>query len=101
MKHNKDFESDSPIVTVLASAAPARTRANYGSRLKSLLCGIGTNLLAHIQSPRSSDRFLYTAYGNFAAIKIYEDFGFQITEVADYKIQGEIIQIVKMQQIGS
>jgi ribosomal protein S18 acetylase RimI-like enzyme len=54
----------------------------YGSRLKRLL-------------------FLYTAYGNFAAIKIYEDFGFQITEVADYKIQGEIIQIVKMQQIGS
>jgi predicted nucleic acid-binding protein len=37
-EHNKDFETDSPIVTVLASAAPARTRANYGSRLKSLLC---------------------------------------------------------------
>jgi hypothetical protein len=40
MAHNKDFETDSPIVTVLASAAPARTRANYGSRLKSLLCGL-------------------------------------------------------------
>jgi hypothetical protein len=39
MAHNKDFETDSPIVTVLASAAPARTRANYGSRLKSLLYG--------------------------------------------------------------
>jgi hypothetical protein len=37
IEHNKDFETDSPIVTVLASAAPARTRANYGSRLKSLL----------------------------------------------------------------
>jgi hypothetical protein len=37
MPYNKDFETDSPIVTVLASAAPARTRANYGSRLKSLL----------------------------------------------------------------
>jgi hypothetical protein len=37
VSHNKDFETDSPIVTVLASAAPARTRANYGSRLKSLL----------------------------------------------------------------
>jgi hypothetical protein len=36
-KYNKDFETDSPIVTVLASATPARTRANYGSRLKSLL----------------------------------------------------------------
>jgi hypothetical protein len=40
MPHNKDFETDSPIVTVLASASPARTRANYGSRLKSLLCGL-------------------------------------------------------------
>jgi ribosomal protein S18 acetylase RimI-like enzyme len=80
-------------------------RQNYLSHLYVMpeFCrlGIGTNLLAHIQSPRSSDRFLYTAYGNFAAIKIYEDFGFQITEVAYYKIQGEIIQIVKMQQIGS
>jgi hypothetical protein len=37
LQYNKDFETDSPIVTVLASAAPARTRANYGSRLKSLL----------------------------------------------------------------
>jgi hypothetical protein len=35
--YNKDFETDSPIVTVLASAAPARTRANYGSRLKSVV----------------------------------------------------------------
>jgi hypothetical protein len=33
MVHNKDFETDSPIVTVLASAAPARTRANDGSQL--------------------------------------------------------------------
>jgi hypothetical protein len=43
--HNKDFETDSPIVTVLASAAPARTRANYGSRLKSLLYEVGEYLL--------------------------------------------------------
>jgi hypothetical protein len=38
MKHNKRIETDSPIVTVLASAAPARTRANDGSQLMRLLC---------------------------------------------------------------
>ncbi len=37
MAYNKDFETDSPIVTVLASAALVRTRANFGSRLKRLL----------------------------------------------------------------
>lgn len=36
---NKDSEIDSPIVMVLASAAAARTRANYSSQLKRLLCG--------------------------------------------------------------
>jgi hypothetical protein len=50
--HNRDFEADSPIVTVLASAAPARTRANDGSRLKSLLCGL-TCLISPISSEQS------------------------------------------------
>jgi hypothetical protein len=46
--YNKRFETDSPIVTVLASAAPARTRANYGSRLKSVVMwtfGIGNSIV--------------------------------------------------------
>jgi transposase-like protein len=84
-KHNKDFETDSPIVTVLASAAPARTRANYGSRLKSLLYGhfyfpIGGRIKLHEDSLIAAQRELYEEIGihvpDLEYIGIIENFFF-------------------------